>query len=86
MATPKIKWNLKGFEEVRKSQEVKDALQDIVDDVLEDVGTELYKGEVTEGKNRAAGRVWTAGTHAERSNAKHNTLLTALAKLEGDAK
>jgi hypothetical protein len=85
MANPKIKWNIKAFGEIAKSEEVQAALQDKVDAVLEDVGDELYKGEVSVGKNRAAGRVWTAGTHAERSNAKHNTLLTALAKLEGEA-
>lgn len=77
-----IKWNLKAFEEIRKSEETKALLQEVVDGVLEDVG-ELYKGEVTTGKHRAAGRVWTAGTHAERSNAKHNTLVIALAKAGG---
>lgn len=76
---PKLKWNLKAFKEVRKSPEVDVALQNIVDSILGEVGADLYKGEVSEGSTRLVGRVWTAGTHAERSNAKHNTLVKAIA-------
>lgn len=73
-----IKWNLKAFENVRKSAEVEAALQDVVDALLEQTGDDLYKGEVTSGKTRSRGTVWTAGTHAERSNAKNNTLVKAI--------
>lgn len=82
MATVKVKWNLKAFKELRKTAEAKALLQDIVDGVLHEVG-DLYKGEVSDGTNRAVGRVWTAGTHAERSNAKHNTLVKAIGNAGG---
>lgn len=83
---PKIKWNLKAFKELRTSPDVDVALQNIVDSILNEVNTgvpagedDLYKGNVSKGKTRSVGRVWTAGTHAERSNAKHNTLVRAIA-------
>lgn len=86
MVKAKIKWNLKSFAEIRNCDEVKEALQEKVNAILDEINDDqLYESEVTEGKHRAAGRVWTAGTHAERSNAKHNTLIHALAAIEGDA-
>lgn len=83
MPNPKIKWNLKAFQEIRTSDETRAVVQDVVDGILEEVGEDLYKGEVSEGGKRAVGRVWTAGTHAERSNAKHNTLVEALGNAGG---
>jgi hypothetical protein len=80
MAKP-IKWNLDVFKDVRKSPEVEAALQDVVDALLEQTGEDLYAGEVSAGKTRSRGTVWTKGTHAERSNAKHNTLVKALANV-----
>lgn len=77
--TTNIKWNLKAFREIRTSPEVNAMLQDVVDGILDEVGDDLYKAHVTEGDKRSVGRVWTAGTHAERSNAKHNTLVKAIA-------
>lgn len=86
MPKQNIKWNLSAFEDIRKSAEVKAALQEVVDTILDDANTDtfvngeedLYKGAVSDGDTRSVGRVWTAGTHAERSNAKHNTLIKAL--------
>lgn len=80
MAKDNIKWNLKAFAEIRTSPEVNDMLQGVLNDIIDEVGDDLYNDEVSEGGKRSVGRVWTAGTHAERSNAKHNTLIKALSK------
>lgn len=85
MANPKIKWNIAGFREVRKSPEVVDMLQDVVDDILDDLGRIDYEGNVRMGQTRARGGIRTATWDGIRENDEENTLLKALARKAGEA-
>lgn len=82
MATPKFKWNPRGFEAIRRSSGAQSIIQDQVSDWLEAAGGEDagYKGGVVQGQGRgtlgrAIGTVVTYSNKAKRSNAKNQTLL-----------
>lgn len=79
MANPQIRWKMNGFKQVRKSQEMEALLQKVVDEMLNELG-EGYEGDVEEGSSRLRAGVLTATQQAKRDNARHNSLLRALAK------
>lgn len=73
-----IKWNLKGFEEIRRMPEVEDLLQAQVSRILGEVSGD-YAGGVEPGSSRSRGYVVTASGDAIRQEAEDHTLLSALA-------
>lgn len=77
---PRMTWNIGGFKKLRKSPEMEAILQKIVDEMLNELG-DGYEGDVQQGRSRARGGVLTATQHAKRDNARHNSLLRALAKV-----
>lgn len=79
---PRITWNIAGFKQLRKSPEMEALLQKIVDEMLNDLG-EGYEGDVELGRTRARAGVVTRTQQAKRDNARHNSLLRALAKARG---
>ena len=78
MTKGKIKWNIKGFEEIRRSAEVEEALEEAVEQVLDQVGEEHYAGNVQAGKTRSRGGVVTADFEGILENDQEQTLLRAL--------
>lgn len=82
MANPRITWNIAGFKKVRKTPEMEAFLQKIVDEMLNELG-EGYEGDVAQGRTRARAGVRTKTRQAKRDNARHNSLLRALAKARG---
>ncbi|MEU3599890.1 hypothetical protein ABZ714_14360 [Streptomyces sp. NPDC006798] len=69
---------MKGFKEVRTSPEMEAVLQEVVDEMLAELG-EGYEGNVQAGSRRSRGGVVTASEEAARENSRDNTLLRALA-------
>lgn len=67
----------KGIRELLKSNEISNAVDEVVKTVINNAGSG-YGGNVQTGKNRAVGRVYTATAKAKRDNYKNNTLLKAL--------
>lgn len=80
MAKVKFIWNMPGFEDVRRADEVVDRIQEEVDRIMSVTGgiTRGYDGEVSQGPSRPVGRVWTYDFDAIRDNARNHTLLRAL--------
>lgn len=85
MAKPKFKWNLKGFEKLRRDGSAVDRVQEEIDRILGAIGPTQgeYKGDVSQGQGRgtlgrAIGHVWTADAKAMADNARNHTLLRAL--------
>jgi hypothetical protein len=81
--TPRIDWKIAGFKKLRKSPEMQALLQEIVDEMLADLG-DGYEGDVQEGRTRARGLVATDSFEARRDNATNQALLRALAKARRD--
>lgn len=76
----KIRWNMPGFEDLRRSPKVEEALQAEVDNVLRRAGgeTEGYAGGVEPGRTRSRGYVVTTTGESIRREARDHTLLRAL--------
>jgi hypothetical protein len=72
-----IKWNLKGFEEIRRMPEVEDLLQAEVSRVLAEVNGD-YDGGVESGASRSRGFVVTTSGDAIRQESEEHTLLRAI--------
>lgn len=79
----RMQWKMKGFKEVRTSQEMEALLQKVIDEMVNDLG-EGYEGDVQTGRTRSRGGVVTASEKAKRENARNNTLLRALAAARSD--
>lgn len=73
----KIRWNIAGFQEIRRSAGVEGRLQEEVSRVLGSVGGH-YSGGVEPGRTRSRGYVVTSTPEAIRDNAANHTLLRAL--------
>lgn len=75
-----IKWNLRGFEDLRRSPGVNALLNREVDRILEGAGGYPgdYKGGVEPGRTRSRGYVVTNSVPAMRREAKDHALLRAL--------
>lgn len=83
----KLKFRMKGFEEIRRSPKAVALLQSGVDAAAAEAG-DGYVGSVTQGQGRgtlgrAIGTVYTRTPEAIRDNAKHNTLLNVFDRLGG---
>jgi hypothetical protein len=86
MPAPRFKANNAGFYDVRRLPKLRSLLLHIAEDVAADANqmdaTDEYLVSSQQGRKDPQGRwrasVVTAGTHAKRANAKHNTLLKAL--------
>lgn len=86
MAKTRFEFDIKGFEEIRRSPAAVERLQEEVDRILAIVnGTGGgYAGEVHQGQGRgtlgrAIGTVWTTDFQAILDNSRNHTLLRALA-------
>lgn len=78
-----IKWNLKGFEDLRRSPAMARVLNEEVKAVLTavqggDFGDDDYAGGVEPGRTRLRGYVVTASGKAIRREAEDHALLRAL--------
>ena len=83
----KLKFRMKGFEEIRRSSRAVSLLQSRVDAAAAEAG-EGYVGSVVQGEGRgtlgrAIGTVYTETPEAIRENAKYNTLLEVFDRLGG---
>ena len=78
----KVKLNLAGFTQLRKSPEVVAAVKDEAEKICEAAknahDADGYAVSTWEGSTRTIATVQTADIHAMRSNLKYNTLLKAL--------
>lgn len=84
MAAPRIKWNRKAFAQIRTLPEVQKHLRAIGKRIAADAGDGVEaRSGVTGGRKRARTAVITTTADAAAENAKHNTLLRALAKNDG---
>lgn len=72
-----IRWNLKGFEEVRRMPGVEDRLQAEVSRILGSLDGD-YEGGVEPGASRSRGYVVTTSGDSIRDEAENHTLLRAL--------
>lgn len=77
MAKIKVVLNSSGVRDLLKSEAVKECIQEHVDRVQHNCGSE-YSGTVRKGRNRIQGRVETTTEHAYFSNLNNNTLLKGL--------
>lgn len=75
-----IKWNVRAFQELRRSPRVNAALDAEVDRILEAAGGDPgdYKGGTEPGKSRTRGYVVTNSVAAMRRESRDHTLLRAL--------
>lgn len=74
----RIKWRLKGFEEIRRLPRVKERLHREALSIAFDAG-DGYEAFVDEGKTRSRASVVTTGFVAMLDNNRHNTLNRILA-------
>lgn len=74
---PRIRWNIKGFQQVRRLDGVKDRLKRESDKVASRAG-DGYEVNVGEGKTRSRASVVTATPDAMRNESKNSSLLRAL--------
>lgn len=73
----RIRWNIRAFEELRRSPGVEARLQQEVDRVLGQL-PDGYEGGVESGATRSRGYVVTGDGDAARDNAENHSLLRAL--------
>ena len=83
--TVKFKWNMAGFEEIRRRPAAVDLLQSKVESAASAAGPG-YVGSVVQGVGRgtlgrAIGTVYTDTFKARRDNAKNNTLVRVFDRL-----
>lgn len=74
MAVDRIKWNMKGFKELRKSRPVMSDLIDRAGDIA-DASGDGYDVSPFTGKNRARVTVMAVTAESRDDNARNNTLL-----------
>lgn len=74
---PSFRWNLKGFQQLRRSPEIKARLQRDSEAVAKSAG-DGYEVRPGEGKTRSRSSVVTASADAMRAESKSNNLLRAL--------
>ncbi len=80
MAAPRIRWNRKAFAQIRTLPEVQKHLRSIGKKIAADAGEGVEaRSSVTGGRKRARTAVVVTTAEAAAENAKHNTLLRALA-------
>jgi len=79
----RVRLRREAFAEIRTSPEMDGALQEIVDDILAEVGTDGYDGGVNPGRTRSRGYVVTTGWESIRAEARDHVLLRALAAQAG---
>ena len=73
----KIKWRLKGFEEIRRLPKTKAELKSRADSIAAQAG-EGYEALEGEGKTRSRASVVTTSMRAINDNRKNNTLLRSM--------
>lgn len=73
----RIKWRLKGFEELRRAPGVRADLKTRAERIAAAAG-EGYEPFVTEGKSRSRGAVVTTTNAAKRDSARNNSLIRSL--------
>lgn len=78
----KIRWNIRGFEDVRRLPGVEAKIRAEVDEVLAQAG-EGYVGGVEPGRTRTRGYVVTATGDAIRREAQDHNLLRILGRAHG---
>lgn len=83
MKIDRIKWNMKGWRDLRKSAQVQEDLFDRAERIRDGCGDEGFSAWVFEGKNRARASVVAFHPHAIAKNAKHNTILNNLDRGRG---
>lgn len=76
----KIKWNMAGFQEIRRLPGVDHLLRVEVEAVLDDVGREGYDGGVEPGRTRSRGFVVTKNVGGVIDNARNASLTRALGR------
>lgn len=76
----KIKWNLKGFEQVRRLPKVGALIDHEVQAVLDEVGRDGYDGGVEPGRTRTRGYVVTKNADGIRDNSENASLVRALGR------
>lgn len=74
---PKIRWRIKGFEEIRRSPEMVADLERRTNAIAAVAG-EGMEPSVIQGRTRARGSVITATAEARRNNAETNALIRGL--------
>ena len=74
---PQIKWNIKAFEQLRRSAGVKNRLKSEAESVARSAGSG-YVVNTGEGKTRSRASVITGDYDSIRDNSKNSTLLRAL--------
>lgn len=78
----RIKWNVRAFEDIRRSAGVKARLKREADAVASASGRG-YVVQTGEGKSRSRAAVIAATPEAARDNSKNNTLLRSLSSRGG---
>lgn len=73
----KVKLNLAGFRELRKSPEMEAGLRDMARFIASGCG-DGYFSDVYQAKTRAIASVYTGTSAAMKDNAKNNTILKAM--------
>ena len=74
---PQIKWNIKAFQQLRRSAGVKNRLKSEAESIARSAGSG-YVVNTGEGKTRSRASVITGDYDSIRDNSKNNTLLRAL--------
>lgn len=74
---PSFRWNIKGFQQLRRMDGVKARLKKEAQAVAADAG-DGYEANLGEGKTRSRASVITASAEAMRNENKSNSLLRAL--------
>lgn len=77
MSDVRIVLNSAGIQELLKSQEIQQAVDEVCQRIADNAGPD-YGHNVQIGKRRAVGRVYTATKNAMKDNYENNTLLKAL--------
>lgn len=82
MSNIRIKWNIKGFKEIRTTPELQALVKKKVNEIAEKANSNLsepgYEASTYANSNRARGSVAAVSYKAREDNARNNTLLRAL--------
>ena len=73
-----IKWRLRGFEELRRTSEVKAELARHAERIAAACGKPGYRAVTSEGRTRSRAAVVTTDAESIRDNARNQTLLRAM--------
>lgn len=74
---PRFKWNIKGFQRLRRSAGIKQKLKSEADS-LRDTAGEGYRVRTGEGKTRSRATVITGTADARREESENSSLLRAV--------